>query len=79
VLKLLLVTKQPQLAGQPTTLDHSFPPSHPTMTTYRITFKDLNNHESSLPVISTSAVQAVADLQTLGYKVRKVVHCFPSI
>ncbi len=47
--------------------------------TYRITFKDLDNHESSLPVISTSAIQAVADLQTLGYKIRKVTHCFPSI
>ena len=47
--------------------------------TYRITFKDLDNHESCLPVISTSAVQAVADLQTLGYKLRKVTHCFPPI
>ena len=48
------------------------------MTTYRISFKDLDGVENTLPVISTSAVQAVADLQTLGYRVRKVTYCFPS-
>ena len=46
---------------------------------YRITFKDADNHESCLPVISTSAIQAVADLQTLGYTIKKVLHSFPSI
>ena len=49
------------------------------MTTYRISFIDLDGKQSTLPVISTSAVQAVADLQTLGYKLRKVTHCFPSV
>ena len=49
------------------------------MTTYRITFKDLDGKENTLPVISSSAVQAVADLQTLGFKLRKVTHCFPSV
>ena len=47
-------------------------------TTYWVTFKDLDNKENTLPVISTSAVQAVADLQTLGYKLRKITHCFPT-
>ncbi|AET72530.1 hypothetical protein SXGG_00033 [Synechococcus phage S-CBP42] len=49
------------------------------MRTYHITFKALDGHESTLPVISTSAVQAVADLQTLGYRIRKVTHCFPAV
>lgn len=49
------------------------------MTTYRITFKALDGQETTLPVISTSAIQAVADLQTLGYRVRKVTHCFPAV
>lgn len=49
------------------------------MTTYRISFIDLDGKQTQLPVISTSAVQAVADLQTLGYKLRKVTHCFPSV
>lgn len=49
------------------------------LTTYTITFKGLNNQESTLPVISTSAVQAVTDLTTLGYDVKKVVACYPSV
>jgi hypothetical protein len=49
------------------------------MTCYRIPFKDANGQENTMPVISTSAVQAVADLGTLGYQVRKVTHCFPSV
>ena len=49
------------------------------LTTYTITFKGLNNQESTLPVISTSAVQAVADLTTLGYDVKKGLHTFPSV
>ena len=48
------------------------------MTTYHITFKDKENRETTLPVISTSAVQAVADLTTLGYTIHKVTHCFPA-
>ena len=48
------------------------------MTTYRITFKDKTGKERTLPVISTSAYQAVADLTTLGYKIHKVTHCFPA-
>ena len=47
------------------------------MTTYRITFKDKTGKERTLPVISTSAYQAVADLNTLGYKTTKITHCFP--
>ena len=49
------------------------------MTTYRITFKDVDGKEHTLPVISTSAVQAVADLNTLGYRTHKITHCFPSL
>lgn len=49
------------------------------MTTYRITFLNTDGKITELPVISTSAVQAVADLQTLGFTVRKVQHCFPSV
>jgi len=49
------------------------------MTCYRITFRDLDGQETTLPVISTSAVQAVVDLGTLGYQIRKVTHCFPSV
>ncbi len=48
-------------------------------TLYRVTFRDLNNKEETLPVYSTSAVQAVADLGTLGYKLRKVTAVFPTI
>ena len=48
------------------------------LTTYRITFKDKENKETTLPVISSSAVQAVADLTTLGYTIHKVTHCFPA-
>ena len=48
------------------------------MTTYRITFKGADGRETTLPVISTSAVQAVADLTTLGYTVHKITHCFPA-
>ena len=49
------------------------------MTTYRISFIDLDGRFTELPVISTSAVQAVADLATLGFKARKIKHCFPSV
>jgi hypothetical protein len=49
------------------------------MTCYQITFKGVDGQEQTLPVISTSAVQAVADLGTLGYQVRKVTHCFPAV
>lgn len=49
------------------------------MTTYRISFIDTDGRFTELPVISTSAVQAVADLATLGYKARKIQHCFPSV
>lgn len=48
------------------------------MTTYRITFKGADGRETTLPVISTSAIQAVADLTTLGYKPTKITHCFPA-
>lgn len=48
-------------------------------TTYRITFKGADRKERSLPVISTSAHQAVADLETLGYDVHRLIHCFPSV
>ena len=50
-----------------------------TVTIYRITFKGADGKENTLPVISTSAVQAVADLNTLGYKTTKVIHCFPPV
>ena len=49
------------------------------MTTYRITFKGVDGRETTLPVISTSAIQAVADLTTLGYKPTKITHCFPAV
>ena len=49
------------------------------MTTYRITFINTDGQMTELPVISTSAVQAVADLATLGFQIRKVRHCFPSV
>ena len=49
------------------------------MTTYRITFQTTEGHETTLPVISTSAVQAVADLVTLGYRARKIIYCFPTV
>ena len=49
------------------------------MTTYRISFINTDGQLTELPVISTSAVQAVADLTTLGFEIRKVTHCFPSV
>ena len=48
------------------------------MTTYRITFRNKYGNEETVPVISSSAVQAVADLHTLGFKVHKVTYCFPA-
>lgn len=53
------------------------PRTMPTL--YRVTFRDLDNKEETLPVYSTSAVQAVADLGTLGYKLRKVTGVFPTV
>ena len=49
------------------------------MTTYRITYRDAQYKEQTLPVISTSAHQAVADLALLGYQITRVVHSFPSV
>ena len=49
------------------------------LTTYFITFINLDGEESTLPVISTSATQAVTDLTTLGYKLRKITYCFPTV
>ena len=49
------------------------------LTTYFITFKNLDSREHTLPVISTSAIQAVTDLTTLGYDVMKVVACYPTV
>ena len=49
------------------------------MTVYRITYRDSSYQEHSLPVIAKSAVQAVSDLQRLGYDITKVVHSFPSV
>jgi len=48
-------------------------------TLYRVTFRDLTGREETLPVYSSSAVQAVADLGTLGYKLRKVTAVFPTV
>jgi hypothetical protein len=48
------------------------------MTTYRVTFRNKYGNEETVPVISSSAVQAVVDLQTLGYKFHKVTYCFPA-
>ena len=48
-------------------------------TLYRVTFRDLTGKEETLPVYSSSAVQAVADLGTLGYKLRKVTAVFPTV
>jgi len=59
---------------------HLFTIIHHIMPTlYRVTFKDLTGREEALPVYSTSAVQAVADLTTLGYKLRKVTAVFPTV
>jgi hypothetical protein len=48
-------------------------------TLYRVTFRDLTGKEETLPVYSSSAVQAVTDLSTLGYKLRKVTAVFPTV
>jgi len=47
--------------------------------TYRITYRDRNYTTHEMPVMATSAHQAVASLQQLGYDVTKVTHSFPSI
>ena len=48
-------------------------------TTYWVTFINTDGEETTLPVISTSAIQAVTDLTTLGYKLRKITYCFPTV
>ena len=46
--------------------------------TYRITYRDRFNVLQSMPVMATSAFQAVASLQQLGYDVTRVEHSFPN-
>ena len=48
------------------------------MTCYRITFRDRNYKTHELPVYASTAYEAVASLQQLGYEVAKVTHSFPS-
>ena len=48
------------------------------MTCYRITFRDRQYKEHSLPVYAESAYEAVASLKQLGYDITKVTHSFPS-
>ena len=49
------------------------------MTTYRITWRDSDNKEHTMPIMSTNAVKACSDLMLLGYDLKKVVHSFPSV
>ena len=48
------------------------------MTCYRITYRDKQYIEHSLPVYAESAFEAVASLKKLGYDVSKVTHAFPA-
>ena len=48
------------------------------MTCYRITYRDHQYKEHSLPVYAPSAYEAVASLTQLGYDIQKVTHSFPS-
>ena len=49
------------------------------MTTYRITYRDAQYIEHTLPVIQDSAFKAVEDLRRLGYDVQKVTFTVPSV
>ena len=49
------------------------------MTCYRITYRDSQHKEHTLPVIQDSAFKAVEDLQRLGYDIQKVTCSFPSV
>ena len=48
------------------------------MTCYRITYRDRQYKEHTLPVYAPSAFAAVASLKQLGYDVTKVTNSFPS-
>ena len=49
------------------------------ITTYRIDYRDSRNAFQSLPVMATSAQEAIAYLQQLGYDIIRVEHSFPSV
>ena len=50
-----------------------------TITTYSVTFRTQQNQLNTMPVMSTSAIQAVTDLRTLGYDVHRVECTYPTV
>ena len=46
---------------------------------YRVTYRDRFNTLQTMPVMATSAHQAVSSLHQLGYDVARVEHSTPSV